>query len=72
MYNAKESITVFKLVPEQLITISWAGGKVDFIFRPVSAGTYVKVAYYDYPGNDDFIKSIVDNVGGDGLGRCQR
>lgn len=63
MYGAKAAIEVLKIVPHHLITISWDNGKADFMFKSISSGTYVEIAYYNYP-EDTPTASIADNVSG--------
>lgn len=67
MYAFKTTIKVFKIIPNQLITISWGkpNGKVDFKFRQLSNGTYVEITVYDFAETgEELIDTIKDNIGG--------
>lgn len=67
MYDFEVTVKVFKIIPDQLITISWGqpDGKVDFKLRELKEGTYVEIVCYDFPQSDDeLIDTIKDNIGG--------
>lgn len=67
MYDFEITVKVFKIIPDQLITISWGqpDGKADFKFRGLHEGTYVEITCYDFPQiGDELINTIKDNIGG--------
>lgn len=67
MYGVKNEVTVFEIIPNQLIKTEWGNPStnVDYEFKEMEKGTLVIIKSYGFSQTgEDLLKVINDNTGG--------